>query len=465
MTGHDLPTTIEASSEGHQGGQAMFIVTHGPERGRIIALPQAAEPIRVGRAASCEVRIDDPSLSRVHATVRCVRGEYFIRDEGSRNGTLHNGVKVDYAVPLVEGDRITLGDVRLRLTYLEDGEPYGAARAEAAPTRVDSAVRKVVMTPALRGVYDEAARAAKSLMSVLILGETGVGKEVLAEAIHEGSPRAGKELLSINCAALTESLLESELFGHERGAFTGAVSAKPGLLEAADGGTVFLDEVGELPMTTQAKLLRVLEERRVLRVGARASKAIDVRFVAATNRNLEDAVAAGTFRKDLYFRLNGITLVLPPLRERPGDVVELAEAFLVEASALAGGPRRVLTDEAKRALVRYEWPGNVRELRNAIQRAVVLTAARDVTADSLPASVTRPRSAPEPSPDGAAGPQSARRGVLLDAVQEAERQKILKVLEDCGGNQTHAAEVLGISRRTLVARLTEWGMTKPRRSR
>ena len=232
-------------------------------------------------------------------------------------------------------------------------------------------------------VYKLAERAAAGTINVLIVGETGVGKEVLAEAVHRMSPRAEKAFLCLNCASLSEHLLESELFGHERGAFTGASEAKPGLLETAPGGTVFLDEIGEMPLLLQAKLLRVLETRLVTRVGGLKPKAIDVRFVAATNRNLEEEVAAGRFRRDLYFRLNGMTLHIPPLRARRGEIAPLAALFLRQFSEPLGQRRaRPLRRGAAHARA-YVWPGNVRELRNMMERAVLLCTGDEILPEHL----------------------------------------------------------------------------------
>jgi len=456
-------TTVDASAQPAAALRGLLILTHGPEPGRVF--PLVGEAVRIGRAAPCEICVDDPSLSRLHATLQIARGEHFIKDEGSRNGTLRNGAPVEFASPLEDGDRLTLGSVRFRFTRTDERETQTLLELfgkRGSPVSANPAVRRVVRTPGVRSVWEQAERAARSPLSVLILGETGVGKEVLAEAIHEASPRAAKELLSINCAALTETLLEAELFGHERGAFTGAVGSKAGLIESANGGTVFFDEVGELPMTTQAKLLRVLEERRVLRVGGRSATSIDVRFVAATNRDLEVAVENGTFRRDLYYRLNAITLTIPPLRERRGDILELAEALCDEASALAGSGPPTLSAQVRELLVGYDWPGNVRELRNAIERAVVLSPTAEIGPDALPPSITgqRARSATAgvaPS----AGPLEGS-GMLADAVDRLERERILGVLQENLGNQTRTATALGISRRKLVARLSAWGLTKPR---
>ena len=458
-------TTIDATSSLPAPRHGLLILTHGPGKGRLFPIGAGDGPVRIGRASTCEICIDDPSLSRVHATLTIVGPDHAIVDEGSRNGTFRNGIKLEYAATIEDGDRLTLGDVRLRFVRADDAETdtlLAVGRRQEAGAAPRVALRRVVRTSGLRRVFDEAERAAKSGLSVLILGETGVGKEVFAEAIHEASPRANKELLSFNCAALTESLLESELFGHERGAFTGAVTSKIGLIEAANGGTVFFDEVGELPLSTQAKLLRVLEDRRVMRVGARTAKAIDVRFVAATNRDLAAAVEAGSFRRDLFYRLNAITLELPPLRARPSDILELADALLVEASALAGGPSRVFHPAARDALLSHDWPGNVRELRNVIERAVVLSDATELTPEML--ALGRGRA---PSSTGSARAETRGAGPLSEAslasaVDSAERERVLAVLEAHAGNQTHAAVALGISRRTLVARLTQWGMTRPR---
>ncbi|MFW5738822.1 MAG: sigma 54-interacting transcriptional regulator, partial [Myxococcota bacterium] len=239
----------------------------------------------------------------------------------------------------------------------------------------------VVVDPAMQRLYALAERVADSKICVLLMGETGVGKEVLAEAIHKHSPRARTPMLRINCAALSASLLESELFGHERGAFTGAGQAKQGLLEAAHGGTVFLDEIGELPLTTQAKLLRVFEGNEVILVGAVKPRRIDVRFVAATNRDLEEGTRQGTFREDLYFRLSGVSLVIPPLRERSAEIEPLARAFMRQF-ARTDAPQ--ITADALAWLEGYSWPGNVRELRNVIERAMLLAGDDEVRLEHLP---------------------------------------------------------------------------------
>jgi two-component system, NtrC family, response regulator AtoC len=349
---------------------------------------------------------------------------------------------------------------------------HASARARPATPATPSGF--VVEDPAmiqLRRVID---RVAGGMLSVLLLGETGVGKEGLAELVHRRSPRAGRPFLRLNCAAVTETLLESELFGHEKGAFTGAVSAKPGLLETANGGTVFLDEIGEISAALQAKLLRVLEERVVMRVGGLKGVPIDVRFVAATNRDLEQEVARGRFRQDLYYRLAGITLVVPPLRERVTEIEPLARSFLASATT-ARGRKPQLGREAMDVLAGYAWPGNIRELRNVIERAALLCTDGMIQPEHLPlekmratfASYRAPEPPPTPRPTSRSDDDTdpGHRSQPLDALYpgDAERERIISALELCRGNQTKAASILGMSRRTLIYRLERYGLPRPRK--
>jgi two-component system response regulator AtoC len=269
------------------------------------------------------------------------------------------------------------------------------------------------------------------------------------------SPRADKPFLPLNCGALTEQLLESELFGHEKGAFTGAVEQKPGLLESANEGTVFLDEVGELPLSVQVKLLRVLEERAVRRVGGLKAKPFDIRFIAATNRDLAQAIVDSGFRSDLFYRLNGISLVIPPLRQRLSEIEGLAQKFAEDASKRAGqakAPR--FTDEALAWLKSYPLPGNIRELQNTIERAVLLCTGDVIGLEQLPTNAE-----PGTSPAGGSGGYAQ----LTPGDDDPERQRIIDALEQCAGNQTRAAKMLGISRNTLLARLDQYGLARPRK--
>jgi transcriptional regulator with PAS, ATPase and Fis domain len=280
---------------------------------------------------------------------------------------------------------------------------------------------------------------------VLLTGETGVGKEVFARRIHELSPRNGP-FVALNCGALSQQLLESELFGHEAGAFTGAKQTKPGLLETGEAGTVFLDEVGEMPLDAQVRLLRVLEERRVLRVGGLQPRPIDVRFVSATNRDLQREVAAGRFREDLYYRLNGITLAIPPLRERLGEISTLASTFIAEAAQRSGQEPPSLSSAALSRLEAHPWPGNIRELRNVVERAVVLCGEGLIEPEHL---------FPEDLVGGLSGG---------DEPQD-ERGRIMSALQECAGNQTRAAKLLGISRKTLGVKMDKLGIARPQKGR
>jgi DNA-binding NtrC family response regulator len=358
------------------------------------------------------------------------------------------------------------------------GTPAGGAPAVSGPGTGARPV--VVVDDAMKELYRVVDLVARGDLSVILLGETGSGKDVLANAIHKRSLRASTAYVSVNCAALPGALLESELFGYERGAFTGAVQAKPGLLEVADKGTLFLDEIAELPLTMQAKLLRVLESREVTRVGGLKTRTIDVRFVCATNRDLVALVRSGAFRQDLYFRLNGISLLIPPLRQRKAEIQPLARAFVVEACREAGRPVLSITAAALEQLDAHPWPGNVRELKNIIDRAVTLCTGTVIDVHHLPPPqsgfgdapsspgwsahpndasqrATLPVPPPEVTPEATLGLHEAARR----AAQVIERRRISEAMERCGGNQTRAALLLRISRRTLVARLTEYGFARP----
>jgi DNA-binding NtrC family response regulator/pSer/pThr/pTyr-binding forkhead associated (FHA) protein len=317
----------------------------------------------------------------------------------------------------------------------------------------------VMRDPAMLSVRRTVARVAPAPVNVLILGETGSGKDVVATMVHELSTRARHGFVRLNCASLPEQLLESELFGHERGAFTGAVVSKPGLLETAQGGTVFLDEVGELPLAIQAKLLRAIESREVLRVGGLKSRSIDVRFVAATNRDLARDVAEGRFRQDLYYRLNCVTIMVPPLRERPSEIEPLARMFLESARGRFGVAAMGLSPAAIAALTSYGWPGNARELRNVIERAVLLTTGPLIE----PAHLALPlNDAPSllPTSDSAGGSEAS----AFSTGDDAERERLAHALLHCGGNQSRAAKFLGIPRRTLVRQIARLGLPRPRRA-
>jgi len=310
----------------------------------------------------------------------------------------------------------------------------------------------IVLDPAMQRVYSLVQRIADTSMTVLILGETGVGKELVCEAIHLQSSRRERPLIKLNCAALPESLLESELFGYERGAFTGADKRKVGFFEAADGGTLFLDEIGDMPLPLQAKLLRVLERKVITRVGGTSEVPTDARLIAATHRNLDADVRAGRFRQDLLFRIGGFTIAVPPLRDRPAEILPLAEHFARTAAAEQARVPPTLSDDAREALAGYAWPGNVRELRNALERALVL-ATDTITAADLPERVHDASHRVRP-----AAPSGADvRGQLA----EVERAAIVAALEADSGNQTRAARRLGLSRRALIYKMEKYGLKPP----
>ncbi|MBS0245125.1 MAG: sigma-54-dependent Fis family transcriptional regulator [Proteobacteria bacterium] len=312
---------------------------------------------------------------------------------------------------------------------------------------------------AMAAVVKLAQQVAGSEASVLITGESGTGKEVLARFVHSRSQRAKKPFISVNCAAIPENLLESELFGHEKGAFTGALGRRIGKFEEADGGTLLLDEISEMDVRLQAKLLRAIQERVIDRVGGNKPVPVDIRIIATSNRNLAEAVRAGTFREDLMFRLNVVNLKIPPLRERPADIPELATYFIKKYSEANSLPVRPLSVEARRALNANRWPGNVRELENTLHRAVILSTGTEIGVDGIL------------SPDGARLDASRGTGVAEQAVMaaeqvtrnlvgrtvaEVERDLILETLKHCLGNRTHAANILGISIRTLRNKLNEY---------
>jgi DNA-binding NtrC family response regulator len=302
--------------------------------------------------------------------------------------------------------------------------------------------RLVGSSPAMQRVVQLIEKVAPTDATVLIRGASGTGKELVARAIHGNSPRRQRPLVTINCAALQETLLESELFGHEKGAFTGAVTTKPGLIEVAEGGTLFIDEVAEMGPGLQAKLLRVLEDGRLRRVGGTQEITADVRVVAATNRPLEEDQKAGKFREDLYYRLNVVTIELPPLEERRQDIPELVEHFLTTRQL---GPERYrVHPDALDALVRHDWPGNVRELANVLERAQILAEGHEITVDDLPESVVESAAAAAP-PGG--DPRHLR---------EVERRHLVEVLQQEKGNKVHAAKALGISRRALYRLIAKY---------
>jgi two-component system, NtrC family, response regulator AtoC len=449
----------------------------------VISAQDGADGIALTKARIPDLVVCDIMLPKLdgYAVLRAIREDpavastpFIFLTAKAERAEVRTGMNLgadDYlSKPFTASDLLAAVRIRIRRVseLLARGRAALEKEHEVAPSVRSSAFTPsdgvVVLDPNMRALYDQVARAAASSINVLVLGETGVGKEVLARAVHNLSPRKAGPFVALNCAALTESLLQSELFGHEKGAFTGALQARPGLLETATGGTVFLDEIGDLPLSVQTKLLRALEDRKVLRVGARAEREIDVRFVAATNRDIEAEAEAGAFREDLFYRLNGITFTIPPLRDRPAEIAALSRMFLARYNAELGRKTALsLSNEVVQLLESYPWPGNVRELRNAIERGAVLCSGDLLGPEHLPTRIV----SGTPGRSSSAPPGTDNREDILSRarseLQGIERQRILDALEQCGGNQTRAAEALGISRRTLVYRLDELGVARPRK--
>lgn len=326
---------------------------------------------------------------------------------------------------------------------------------------VDHQETAVFVSRVFRQVYDLTLQVAASNANIMILGESGTGKELIASALHRNSNRRERPFVSVNCAALSDTLLESQLFGHLKGAFTGAVTNQKGLLEAADGGTLFLDEIGDVSAAVQAKLLRVIQERDFIPVGSTRCKKVDIRFVAATNKDLEREVSEGRFREDLYYRLNVISIQLPPLRERPEDIVPLAMHFLKRFTASMGKDIQHMEKEAQEALQSYHWPGNVRELENVMERAVILTNGSSITAAVIP--LNRPHRAQVVEHVFAITPHSIGTTLpdtqsIMIPLEDMEREHIEQVLKATNYHKSRTAQILGISRRTLDRRIIDFGL-------
>ena len=422
--------------------------------------------LTVGRGEAADIQVSEPSLSRAHLQLVLREDAVSVIDLGGANGTSLRGARLPSHVPveIAANEQLAAGDLTLVLQEINPLAPPQVATERPSSRLAGNTPDPVILDPEMKRLYALATRIARGSIPVLLVGETGTGKEVFAEYLHAASPRRGGPLVRVNCAALTDSLVESELFGHEKGAFTGAQRERRGLLESGHGGTVFLDEIGEIPLATQAKLLRVLEDGQLLRVGASSPRPIDVRFVAATNRDLEDEVDAGRFRRDLYFRLAGAVLSIPALRDRPDEIEPIAEQFAMQAARHLDRPTPSLTDAARATLRGKLWPGNVRELRNVIERAVLLAdTAIDVEHLMFGASAAAspPPVSEQTSPPPA--PAASAEAPLADQLASLERDRILEALDRCHGNQTRAAEMLGMPRRTLIKRLDAYGISRPRK--
>jgi transcriptional regulator with PAS, ATPase and Fis domain len=440
-----------------------------------VAALGAGSEVVLGRGTNSDVVVPDDSVSRRHARLSVSEQAITLEDLGSANGTTVDGERLVPGAPvfLRIGSAFELGKTTIVLQRSQGLNRHSAHTVRPAVAGEPFKPNAIIHDPAMKRLYALLEVIGPSPLSILILGETGVGKEVFADAAHLASGRASKPFLRLNCAALPESILEGELFGYERGAFTGAAQAKAGLFESADGGTVFLDEIGEVPLVIQSKLLRFLESGEVLRLGSLKPKVVDVRIISATNRELRELMAGGQFRPDLFFRLNGMSVTLPPLRKRVAEIVPLAEMF---AARLAEQQKRrvpFFADDAKRALEAYEWPGNVRELRNVIERAVVMTRGDLIGRDTLDLggdlgeaeSVERGVKVASP-PSESIRPRTSNRqeaASLAAQLEAVEKQGVVDALGKTGGNQTQAAKLLGISRRGLIRKIEQYGLTRPRK--
>jgi two-component system, NtrC family, response regulator AtoC len=455
------PTELDAlERQGEHGAaapRAWLLVRHQSGT-RVLDLIEGSE-VLIGRSRDAAVFLDDTKASRRHARVWRHGNALYVQDLGSRNGTrVNDTVLHSQERRLGAGDVIRVGECEavVAITTLEstlgvEETAPAVGKDRLAAGAHDAAAIFVVADVAMNRVFAVARRLALVDTTVLILGETGVGKEVLAREIHARSTRNRAPFVRVNCPSLPENLLESELFGYERGAFTGAVRNKIGFFEAAQGGTLLLDEIGDFPLHLQVKLLAVLENHCVLRLGGTREIPIDVRVVCATHRDLQAEVAAERFREDLFYRINPFTLRIPPLRERPAEVLLLAGLFARQCAQRMAIAVPVISPEAASALVAYRWPGNVRELRNSVEHAIVLQDSGVIGPEHLPETVRFASESPSAEPINPKVP-------MRDRVSDLERSVIEKALAAEGGNQTRAAQKLGISRRALIYKIQKYGL-------
>jgi DNA-binding NtrC family response regulator len=447
----DPPRTYVTNAPAAAGRAAprRLTIVEGPDAPAEVLIPPGG--LSVGTAADCGLRLSDRRVSRSHAHLLAQGVGFRVRDLGSSNGTLLDGVRItDAFVPA--GSTIWVGRTALRL----DGEEQPVALPASSRTSFGELRGRSV---AMREVFAVLEQVVGGGASVLVEGETGTGKELVARALHTESPRARGPFIALDCGAIAANLVESELFGHVRGAFTGAVDARVGAFERAHGGTLFLDELGELPLELQPKLLRVLEAREVRRLGAADARKVDVRIVAGTNRDLSEMVDAGTFRADLYYRLKVVYVVLPQLRARLDDLPLLVEHLLAGAGATNVGP---IEGPNLTRLLDHTWPGNVRELRNVLARGLALCGSAKVPFTELPLHVGGRRRATDPAPVGRRGPEIDLDTPFLEAkerlVEEFERAYLSALLTATEGNIAEAARRSRLNRRHLYDLLAKLGL-------
>jgi two-component system response regulator AtoC len=418
-----------------------------PTMMKIIPMPPGTKKV-LGREKAVDIAMEDTKLSRQHAQFVKQDDKLILTDLGSTNGTFVNGERIYSPTELSHGDEIRVGNSLINVIEVLPGEDRQRA---GVPPREKPAREEfgevIIKDPCMLRIYEVASRIASSFSSVIVLGETGVGKEVIARHIHARSPFSKGPFVAINCSAIPENIAESELFGHEKGAFTGAAERKIGTVESADGGTLFLDEVTDLPAAIQPKLLRFLDHKTFTRLGGTKEVEVDVRLICATNKDMEKEVKRGNMRQDLYFRLNQFTLYVPPLRARPLEIAALAEHFIAKMAKKSGKKAPALTEEAVNYLMSTSWPGNIRQLRNVIERAVVFCEGSRIT-DAQLIAILREE----------AGEEGAPRSGINEKVQDFEMKTIVDALKACNANQTKAARMLGITRRTLIYRMKKYNI-------
>ncbi|MFZ3065410.1 MAG: sigma 54-interacting transcriptional regulator [Nitrospirota bacterium] len=432
----DADTTLKIITKGHAKTlllkKVKLAVTKGRELGKEFVIDKGL--LRIGSKKENDVVIADDTVSRHHAVIEEKKGQYIIRDLESTNGTFVNGLQVSEAF-LNEGSIIRLGNTELRFIPVEE-------KIELTPSKKDRFGDIVGKSKEMKEVFGILEKVSKTGATILITGETGTGKELVAKAIHENSNRSKKPFVVIDCSAIARNLIESELFGHEKGAFTGAVSTRHGAFETANGGTIFLDEIGELEPDMQPRLLRVLEAREIKRVGSTNIIPVDVRIIAATNRDLSAEIMKNRFREDLFYRLSVININLPQLRDRKDDISLLIDYFIKTNKA-----RKVkgVAKETLNILINYRWPGNVRELRNVIERAIALGASDYIEPKDL--ILLKPQASEKDTAD-----------LSGKTLEEIEKSAIIQTLKAHKGNKTTTAKALGIAYSTLYEKMKKYGI-------
>jgi len=409
-------------------------ITKGPDKGKETMLQKPV--VLIGSLAENDLVLTDPTVSRRHAAVEEKANGYVIRDLDSTNGTQLDGIRVREAY-LSPGSVISLGQTEISFSPLEE-------RVEILKSDRDRFGELIGSSPSMQEVYGILERIAPTDVTVLLDGETGTGKELAARAIHSNSRRSAGPFVVVDCGAVAPNLIESELFGHEKGAFTDAVKFRQGAFELANGGTIFLDEIGELSLDLQPKLLRALDQREIKRVGADRPVTVNVRVISATNKDLEREVKAGRFREDLYYRLSVVRIYMPPLRKRKEDIEIIAEHLLKGISSDINRKITGLSPEASSALTAYSWPGNVRELKNVLGRAAALCDGKRIEAKDLFLSEGKDT--------------ATLKGLSGKTLEEIEKAAIQATLKSVSGNKTEAAKMLGIAYSTLYEKMKKYGM-------